>query len=754
MGKPRGAARDSFSPAECKSRTGPFAARKPWTAAPSQKYSSDLDRITVFPGPYLRLLLSLNIHHDQDVVVARQRAAHLAALLDFDTSEQTRIATAVSEIVRNAFRYAGGGNVVFGVETASRPQRLVVRVEDHGPGIQQLDDVLNGRYRSSTGMGMGIVGARRLMDRFAIDSTPDGTRISLEKYLPSRARVATAERLATIAEEIAQRRPQGLFEEIQQQNQELLRALDELQRKQAELTRLNGELEDTNRGVVALYAELDEKADHLRRADELKSRFLSNMTHEFRTPVNAIVGLCSLLIEDRHDEGRTPEPELDYIRKAADQLSELVNDLLDLAKVEAGKTVIRPTDFDVQSLFGALRGMLRPLLLNQSVALVFEDAEDLPMHTDEAKVSQVLRNLISNALKYTERGEVRVSARRDRDDTVVFSVADTGIGIEPRDQQRIFEEFAQIEHPLQRGVKGTGLGLPLSRKLVELLGGRLTVASAAGIGSTFSFAVPMTYSTPDADQSPFLWTPDPAKVPLLVVEDAPDAQFFYEKALRPSSFQIYPARSRREAMAALRNVRPAVIIMDLVLGGEEAWDLLIDLKREDHTRDIPVVIISALAQPEKGFALGADAYLVKPVDRRTVIETVTGLYARHATVKVLTIDDEEVSRYLVRQCLPMPAFEVTEASTAEEGVRRARSEHPDVIVLDLVMPGGGGQAALTELRADPITRNIPVVISTAADLQEADARALLQQACAILPKRELSRTTLPGVVRQALGRTV
>jgi len=705
----------------------------------------------------LRSLLSLNLHHDQDVVTARQRAAQIARLLEFDTSEQTRLATAVSEIVRNAFRYAGHGSVHFDVDIDERPQRLVIRVEDQGPGIIRLDDVMSGRYRSSTGMGLGIVGARRLMDRFAIESGPAGTRVTLEKDFPARAPLASSTRVDQIAEAVRQLRPQGLVEEIQQQNQELLRALDELQRKQQELAHLNRELEDTNRGVVALYAELDEKADHLRRADELKSRFLSNMTHEFRTPVNAIIGLCNLLIDDREQEGRQPEPELDFIRKAADQLSDLVNDLLDLAKVEAGKTVIRPADFQVESLFGALRGMLKPLLLNRSLKLVFEDASPLPtLHTDEAKVSQVLRNLLSNALKFTERGEVRIGASVDPQGTqITFTVADTGIGIASPDQERIFEEFAQIEHRLQRDVKGTGLGLPLSRRLAELLGGSLAVVSQPGVGSTFSLTIPITCPSPGVPEPRIDWTPDPSKLALLVVEDAPNDQFFYEKIFRTSPFQIYPAYTSAQAEQGLRVCDPVAIIMDLVLGGQEAWEFLIRLKRDERSRNAPVIIVSALALQEKGLALGADAYLVKPVDRRILMDTINGLQARtRPAVRVLAIDDEAMARYLVRQCLPVPAFEVTEAASGEEGLERARAEHPDVIVLDLIMPGFDGRRALAELRQDPATRNIPVVISTGADLAVDEARALLKQVSAILPKRNLSRATLPGIVRQALERAV
>src|SRR5215471_2552474 len=359
-------------------------------------------------------MLTVALKFEDDIVLARQRARQIARLLGFESQDQTRIATAVSEIARNAFRYAGSGKVEFGVEGRTAPQLFEVVVTDQGPGIAHLSEILEGRYRSSTGMGLGIIGARRLMDQFEITSAPgQGTQIVLRKLVPPGSLVLGPARVATLGEELAREVPRGPLEEIQRQNQELIQALDELRRRQEELEHLNRELEDTNRGVVALYAELDEKADHLRRADELKSRFLSNMSHEFRTPVNSIQSLARLLLE-RADGELTPEQERQvmFIRKAAEGLGELVDDLLDLAKVEAGKIEVRPVEFDLEHLFGTLRGMLRPLLINDSINLVFEDVAGIPpLHTDEGKVSQILRNFVSNALKFTEHGEVRVSAR-------------------------------------------------------------------------------------------------------------------------------------------------------------------------------------------------------------------------------------------------------------------------------------------------------------------------------------------------------
>src|SRR5262245_21330180 len=358
-------------------------------------------------------LLSIDIRFEQDVVAARQRSREVASLLGFDVQDQSRIATAVSEIARNAFCYARDGAVQFNVQIERANSALVIDVSDRGPGISSLANIMNGKYESKTGMGLGIVGARRLMDKFHVESSPSGgTNVSMAKFLPKTCLPITAARLDQVARELKQHPPQSPLDEIRQQNQVLLSVLDELRKRQEELACLNTELEDTNRGVVALYAELDEKADHLRRADEMKSRFLSNMSHEFRTPVNSIMALARILL-DHADGDLTPEQEkqVGFIRKAASDLSELVNDLLDLAKVEAGKIVVHPQEFTVGDLFGTLRGMLKPLLVTQSLALVFEDASALPtLYTDEGKVSQILRNFVSNALKFTEKGEVRVTA--------------------------------------------------------------------------------------------------------------------------------------------------------------------------------------------------------------------------------------------------------------------------------------------------------------------------------------------------------
>jgi signal transduction histidine kinase len=259
--------------------------------------------------------------------------------------------------------------------------------------------------------------------------------------------------------------------------------------------------------------ELDERAQDLGRAADLKSRVLSDISHEVRTPLNAVLNLSRLLL-DRLDGPLTTEQEhqVRMIRDSANTVTELVNDLLELAKMEAGKTVARVAVFSAADLFAALRGMFRPLVTTEAVTLVLDDVSALPqLETDEGKLGQILRNLISNALKFTDRGEVRVSAELRPGDLIAFSVTDTGLGIANEDRERIFQEFTQIENPLQRRAPGTGLGLPLSRKLAAFLGGELSVESHLGQGSTFTAVIPRKYverRAPDrqdvADRAPVL----------------------------------------------------------------------------------------------------------------------------------------------------------------------------------------------------------------------------------------------------------
>ena len=446
-------------------------------------------------------LLCVELRHEQDVVTARQRAREVAAAVGFERQDQTRFTTAVSEIARNAYEYAASGRVEFNL-VGLPPVALEVRVTDSGPGISDLKSVLSGRYVSKTGMGLGITGARRLSDRFTIDSAPGrGTTVTLEKTLPSRSSVESEADIAEVVSVLSVVAPRSPFEEVRNQNRDLMRALDELQSRQTSLDQLNLELSDTNRGVIALHSQLAQTAEELRMASEMKTRFLSDMSHEFRTPLNSITGLARLLL-DYADGPLTPEQakQVQYILRSAQQLTEIVNDLLDTAKIESGKVTVTPEEFTAGDLFSSLRGVFRPLVDSSStkVTLTFEPAADLPpIFSDEDKVTQILRNFISNALKFTERGTVSVTCLLASENEILFSVADTGIGIRPEDVERVFEEFAQVDGAVQRRVKGTGLGLPLCRKLAALLGGSVEVTSAVGEGSTFSLRIPLRFSNED-----------------------------------------------------------------------------------------------------------------------------------------------------------------------------------------------------------------------------------------------------------------
>ncbi len=717
-------------------------------------------------------ITSVLIQREPDVVLARQRTRQIAMALGFDAQDQTRLATAVSELARNAYGYANGGKIEFQIEGQTAPQVFIIRISDKGPGIPHLKTILEGGYRSTTGMGLGIIGARRLVDQCDIQTGPkDGTTIVLKKVFSRRAPLVTTARLNGIAGSLAAQHPESPFDEVKRQNQELLQALSEAGERQNDLVRVNQELEDTNRGVVALYAELDERASHLRRADEIKTRFLSEMSHEFRTPLSSILALAGLLLE-RADGELTQEQEkqVGFIRKSAEGLLDLVNDLLDLAKIEAGKIEVRPIEFAVPGLFSAVRGMLRPLLVGQTVSLVFEDDQEIPvLYGDENKVSQILRNFISNALKFTDCGEIRVTAKMNQaDQSITFSVADTGIGIALEDQAKIFEEFTQIESPIQRKVKGTGLGLPLCRKLAGLLGGQIDLISEVGIGSTFSLTIPLRYVDRremgrSAIAAPPSWQPDESRILVLVVEDEPETRLIYEKYLGESPFQALAVSNLRQGRDALLQYKPRAIILDIALRGEDSWKWLAELKADEATREIPIIIASAVEDRGKGFALGADAYCIKPLERDELLAQLQRLThvaptlkqaaasASPPTAQVLIIDDEPAARYVLSKLLCSKTCRVQEAVNGMDGLRMIKASAPQLIFLDLTMPDVSGFEVLNSLKTDVSTRAIPVAVVTSATLSEANRRLLEAQTCAIINKTELSRERIEDLWQQVIG---
>ena len=684
-------------------------------------------------------ILQLALQSERDVVQARQRAREVAAELGLDNQDQIRLATATSEIARNAFRYACNGRVAFSLDLEQ--QRIEVEVSDAGKGIPHLEQVMQGRYKSMTGLGMGIIGTKRLMDDFEIATSERGTTIRMGKLLPQYRNSWTERSARDLKQKIQGRTPSNPYEEIERQNQELLKTLQELRSRQEELELLNRELEDTNRGVVALYAELDERADYLRRASELKTKFLSNVSHEFRTPLNSIISLARMLM-DRIDGDLTGEQlkQIRYIESSARVLQELVNDLLDLAKVEAGKVRMRPKKFEIHELFSALKGMLKPLLAdNTSVSLNFDAADELiPLRTDEGKVSQILRNLISNAIKFTPNGSVTVSARMLPGDEVEFRVADTGIGIAPEHHETIFKEFSQVDNPLQDKYRGTGLGLPLCRNLAKLLGGSIWLESDLGSGTTFFVRIPAVYVGEKLDFEATDMPPAPEfhRSPVLILEDNLETARLFESYLRNSEFQAIIAVNIAQAEVWIARHTPMAVIADVYLEEDQCWGFLARVR--DRWPELVFIATSISDESEAALQNGVDAFLQKPIDRDVLLEELRRRVSQTESRRILLVDDNEIARYILRDLLDQPWLNIREASNGTEAFVAIEQELPDAIILDILMPDMSGFDVLRRLRGSVATEKLPVLIYTSKDLSESEQAELETLNASVIKKAEVS----------------
>ena len=420
----------------------------------------------------------------------------------------------------------------------------------------------------------------------------------------------------------------------------------ELAAREADIAALREELDETNKGVVALYAELDDKAAQLRDANDLKSRFLSYMSHEFRTPLTSMTSIAGILLS-RLDGPLTAEQQkqVEFIRGSARELTEMVNDLLDLAKVEAGRITISPEWFEMVDLFAALRGMFKPIVATTSVSLVFDEPEgDIKLYTDDKKLSQILRNFISNALKFTPDGEVRVSARMLDAETVEFAVTDTGIGIAAEHLPNLFADFVQIDVRLQKRLRGTGLGLSLARKFAELLGGACRVESELGKGSRFSVVLPVRFAGADAARAqhePRLPTMI-ANQKIVVVDDNPASLYSTSRILRSAGFEVIEATTGAEALAAA-DQDIGLIVLDINLPDIDGFEVCRRLRARSKTAYLPIIHLTATFvahdDMEQGLSAGGDSYLTHPVDPPVLIATVRALlFARQADVLKRTTD--------------------------------------------------------------------------------------------------------------------
>jgi signal transduction histidine kinase len=416
---------------------------------------------------------SIFIKSESDIVRVRDRVRLAARELGFDNVTQIKLTTAVSELTRNIYEYARTGSITVAIIERDGRVGLEIVCEDEGPGIADVDEVLSGRFQSRTGLGRGLPGSSRLMDEFRVESEVGlGTRVEAIKWFDEEQKpLKTVDQIRSL---FFSANESSMVEELQAQNQELVRVLGELTTSRRELERANRNLQEAN--------------EKLRQVDEMKSRFISTIAHEVRTPLNAINGLVSLLARDKKEPLSERQREtVERLDKSARLLIQLVNDLLDLSRLQARRTQIKVQEFDAAELIDTISTGLKQTASDKGVVLEYDTMPDLPkIKSDPTKVGQVITNLASNAIKFTPAGgTVSIKACTDVDGMWRVEVIDTGIGLAEEEIPSIFEEFRQVNIASPHHSGGTGLGLPISKRLVELLGGKMKVISAPGAGSTF-----------------------------------------------------------------------------------------------------------------------------------------------------------------------------------------------------------------------------------------------------------------------------
>jgi signal transduction histidine kinase/CheY-like chemotaxis protein len=502
-----------------------------------------------------------------------------------------------------------------------------------------------------------------------------------------------------------------------------------------------------------VFRELELKTRELEVASQHKSEFLASMSHELRTPLNAVIGFSDVLLDRMF--GELNERQDEYVRDIRDSgrhLLELINEILDLSKVEAGQMEL---DLDPVSLAELIEhgvAMVRERAAHHGISLECDIEPTLGRtQADERKLKQVILNLLSNAVKFTPGGgSVTVDARRVGDEAHV-RVRDTGIGIAADEQERIFEAFQRGGRAARTSTEGTGLGLTLSKRIVDLHGGRLWMESEPGVGSTFSFAIPLLPAVA-ASAEPIAEAKAATSGSVLIVEDDDRSAALLRVYLENAGYAAAIARDGEEGLKLARRLEPAAVILDVLLPRLNGWEVLAQLKSDPATSAIPVVIVSMIDDQGAGFALGAADYLVKPVDAASLLDALGRCVApRRDRRTLVAIDDDPVDLDLLEAVLAPEGWRVLRAGGGEEGIRVVRRVRPAVVVLDLLMPDVDGFEVVERLRADPAVNDVPIVVLTSKDMTRADHDRLAGQISYIAQKGTLPRAELVDLVGRLVG---
>ena len=523
------------------------------------------------------------------------------------------------------------------------------------------------------------------------------------------------------------------------------------------------QIEEHEKEIQEVNEQLVQSEQRARAATQAKSHFLANMSHELRTPLNAIIGYSEMLQEEAQDSGQESFiPDLKKINRSGRHLLDLINDVLDLSKIEAGKMELYLETFDISNLLEDVSTTVQLLVQKNSNTLEVRCPANLgAMRADMTKVRQSLFNLLSNASKFTKNGKITLEAAREisptKADWIVFRVSDTGIGMTPEQQDRVFEAFSQADSATARDFGGTGLGLTITKTFCRMMGGDVALTSEPGKGTTFTIRLPTEVREPKAESataSESSAAPNMEGTPVLVVDDDADTRQVLKRFLNRKGFPVECASSGEEGLRLARELHPMAIILDVMMPGMDGWAVLSTLKSEEEVKDIPVVMLTIVDDKNLGYALGATDYLIKPVDRDRLIEILAKFRNVPPPRSALVVDDEEPARKMLTQILEKERWNVVPAENGLEALERIAKQRPDLILLDLVMPKMNGYQFLAELRNHDKWRPIPIIVVTAKDMSTEERLALDGYVEKVLPKHALTEEALLTEIQDLIAACV